>query len=323
MFCKYLTNDEYSKWNQFVDESPEGSIYGKSWYLDALQVNYRILVVEKDNQIYGGIVLTKNEIFTFSNPLFVKYLGIFFPYLKGKLQNITSEKYKICELIISEIKHIKTFDYTFNPNFTNWLPFFWNGYKQTTYYSYRLNIQDDSMSFKRNFDKSLNYDIRKAESLDYQFSEIIDSDIFYKILSKSFEVQNSKPPFSKKKIHLMQENLKDNMITFGVKNNNEEFLAVCGLIYDQHSCYLILNGMDYQNSKYANQYLLSKAIEQMMYKGITIFDFEGSIIKRIESFYRQFGGVPIPYFKIHKDNMMNSLKSNAINYYKKIKFKNK
>ena len=59
MSLKYLEKDEYKKWNEFVDISPEGSIYGKTWYLDALKINYKILIVENSNSIIGGIVLTQ------------------------------------------------------------------------------------------------------------------------------------------------------------------------------------------------------------------------------------------------------------------------
>jgi hypothetical protein len=69
----------------------------------------------------------------------------------------------------------------------------------------------------------------------------------------------------------------------------------------------------------ANSFLILKTIEfaSKVSKG---FDFEGSMIKSIERFYRGFGGELTPYYQIWKNNMINYGKHRLIKIYKKIKF---
>ena len=53
---------------------------------------------------------------------------------------------------------------------------------------------------------------------------------------------------------------------------------------------------------------------------ITLFDFEGSMLKPIESFYLKFGGELTPYMKIWKNNLFNYSKLKLIPLYKKMKY---
>ncbi|NEW61436.1 GNAT family N-acetyltransferase, partial [Sulfurovum sp. bin170] len=71
---KTLEKKNYEDWNSFVDSSNQGSIFSKTWYLDALQMEYEILIVEDRDRIEAGTVLAKNEINIYSNPMLDKYL---------------------------------------------------------------------------------------------------------------------------------------------------------------------------------------------------------------------------------------------------------
>ena len=59
-----LNMSEYYLWDKFVQESPQGTIFCKTWYLDALAIKYKILVVYEDEVIVAGIILAKNQINT-------------------------------------------------------------------------------------------------------------------------------------------------------------------------------------------------------------------------------------------------------------------
>ena len=57
-------------------ESPQGSIFATSGFLDALGVRYRIAALCNDEVILAGIVLAKDILGAYANPLFAKYLGV-------------------------------------------------------------------------------------------------------------------------------------------------------------------------------------------------------------------------------------------------------
>ena len=140
MNLKVLNKKQYNIWNKFVENSPQGSIFSYSWYLDALQCNYKILVVLESDEILAGIVLPKNEINTYSNPMLDKYLGVLYKNYDKLSHRVIEKQYKIAEQISNHLKKYKSFDYYFHPEFKNWIPFYWNGFCQQTRYTYRINL---------------------------------------------------------------------------------------------------------------------------------------------------------------------------------------
>lgn len=318
----YLKEEEYDFWNEFVDESPEGSIYGKTWYLDALQVEYKILVVVNGKEIFAGIVLTKNEINTYSNPLLCKYLGIFFKNLDGTKQKVESKKIKLAEQIINEIKDIKTFDYTFHPNFKNWLPYYWNGYKQTTKYSYRISLIDkkEDEIFK-NFTRELRNRIKKFQKIDFVVNYNNNFNEIYNLIENTYAKQGGKSPFKKEMLRNIFEKLeKQDSIKYINVFKEYQLLSFVVLIYDKQSAYLVFHGFDDKNNiPGAHEFAIYEAIKEFS-NTHQIFDFEGSMIKEIESFYRKFGGDLVEYYQIYKPSFINNLKLKAIPIYKRLKY---
>ena len=71
-------------------------------------------------------------------------------------------------------------------------------------------------------------------------------------------------------------------------------------MWDEQSVYHLLGGSipEYQYLQTYNMLTWEaiKIASQMGFK----FDFEGSVIKRISKSMRQFGGKPMPYFRIRK-----------------------
>jgi len=96
--------------------------------------------------------------------------------------------------------------------------------------------------------------------------------------------------------------------------------AVCGIVYDRQCGYLLFNGSnpDLTNVE-ANSLLVMKTIEYAA-KITDAFDFEGSMLKPIERFYRGFGGEMTAYMNIWKHNSLNSFKRFALKLYKRIRY---
>jgi hypothetical protein len=321
MEVRYLKEEEFDLWNEFVDESPEGSIYGKSWYLDALQSKYKILVTINDKEIYAGIVLTKNEIGTYSNPLLCKYLGIFYKRLDGNKQKNESKRVQLAKELIEEMKGIKTFDYTFHPNYKNWLPFYWAGFKQTTKYSYRLDLNKDINELYKNFHKDHRYEIRKAEDSGVKLSYQYNFESFYQLIDYTFKSQGSSAPFNRMILeNYINELQKQKSIMFINSQDEKEITATLACVYDNNTAFLILNGSnDIGRKKGHNTFLIFQTLNFFIGK-VNVFDFEGSMIKGIESFYRKFGGDFVEYYQIYNPSLINNLKLKTIPMYKRLKY---
>ncbi|WP_020587586.1 hypothetical protein [Desulfobacter curvatus] len=317
-----LPQNLYKEWDRFVDISPQGSVFAKTHYLDAIGFPYQIGVLVKKGNIAGGIILVKSEIKTYSNPLFAKYLGILLRPVEGKYANkITIEK-KIIEQIVSNIKWCKTFDYTFHYDFQNWMPFYWAGYRQESKYTYLISNLKNMDSLYDKMQSNARKNMRKAVKNNISIIYDICPENFYRINEMTFLRQGGPIPYSLSFFKRFYAALKkkDSIKLLGAFDRQQRCHSVCGLVYDNKACHLLLNGSnpDLPNME-ANTLLVGKAIEYASQVS-EVFDFEGSMIKSIERFYRGFGGVMTPYHNIWKDNFFNFCKKNALKKYKKIRY---
>jgi len=321
----FLNPNDTAIWDDFVAKSPQGSIFATSQYLDAVQAKYRIGVLTGKGRIMAGIVLARNELRTFSNPLLVKYLGVLFAPSNKKTKYVTeiSRERNICIELINYIKPYYTFDYTFHPNFTNWLPFHWAGFRQETRYTYIFNDISSIEALLQGADSRVRNTLRKAEKNNISIINKIDVDAFYKVNRLSFARQSGNPPYSLEKLRNMYDILSatNSIHLLGAVDKSGRLLSVAGIVNDHRCSYLLLNGTDYRVTDVgANTKLIVEAIK-FCSNLAPRFDFEGSMIKNIEFFYQSFGAVQTPYFSIWRDNTLVQNKRRLINLYKKIKYR--
>ena len=317
-----LDRSKYNIWDEFVDNSPQGSIFSKSWYLDILGVEYSILTVKENNKIIAGIVLAKNEINTYANPMLDKYLGVLLQKGSSNLHKRESAEYKAMELIAKECKKIKSFDYYFHPNFDNWIPFYWNGFVQTTRYTYRINYNHSLEQIYKNFHHGIvKNNIKKGQKSGVEIKQNIPFEDLWNLVNKTFLRQGGKAPFKKEKLKMYVQELskKDSFKSFGAYYMGK-CVAVAGAAYEPKSAYFLLNGIDIENMpRGANTYMIYEAIKYFSDK-CDYFDFEGSMLPGVEPLYRKFGGERVPYMQIWNDNFFNYAKLKAKKLYKKIRY---
>lgn len=321
----FLSPNDTAIWDDFVAKSPQGSIFAKTGFLEGLDVKYRVGVLTDKGKIKAGIVLTKNELGAYSNPLLVKYLGILLSPTPHDAKYVTSfgKESNLIDELVGNLRHYHSFDYTFHPQFTNWLPFYWAGYRQETRYTYVFNnfqnigqlINDAAPRVRRN--------LAKAESNDIYVRYGLSLDDFFKVNSLTFERQGAPPPYSKNKLRILYERLSvtGQMHLLGAFNKSGDLISVCGVVNDQRCAYLLFNGSDYRLAETgANTKLVIETL-RFCSNFVSRFDFEGSMIRDVEFFYRSFGAVQTPYFSIWRDNMLVRSKRSLINFYKKMKYR--
>ena len=305
-----------------MEESPQGSLFAKTFYLDAVGAAYKIGVLEKGSTLQGGIVLAKNEINAYSNPMFVKYLGVLLRSVDGNYVHRLSKGKEIVEKLVENVSSFKSFDYTFHPSFENWLPFYWIGYRQETRYTYRINNLSDMQEVEKNTQPRIRNDIRKAVRNEIQITNDISLEEFYHVCGLTYRRQGGPPPYSfqfLRKLHT-ELNSRGAIKLFAAKDKDGHCHAVSGIVCDKNVCYLIFNGVDPKVPNCgANTLLIIKTIEYAS-KIVEIFDFEGSMIKPIERFYRAFGGILTPYYNIWDPSFRTRAKRLAIKYYKKLRW---
>ena len=94
-----------------------------------------------------------------------------------------------------------------------------------------------------------------------------------------------------------------NSFCFSASKNNE-LLGMVFCIYDHRACYYLLGGVNKKAGiQGINNLLVQKSIEKAKELNCEVFDFEGSMLKGVEKFFRSFGPELFPYFTVNKASL--------------------
>lgn len=282
-------------------------IFSKTWWLDAvagddwdvifaktsdevLAFNPYFYVQHENGREIRKAVLTQNNGVLFNYPNDIKYV-----------KKLAFER-KALQMIIDIIEEsdLQSYRQYFHYSFTNWLPFYWNGFTQTTRYTYV--IEPASMEIIiQNMDAKLRNQIKKAEKY-VTVDEGMDIEQFYEFNKKTYDRQGMTIPYSFDTVHKIEEACRkrdSSKILYATDEKGNMHSAIY-LIEDEQSVYYLLSGSDpeYRDSQ-ALSLLLLKGIEYAVQQGKK-FDFEGSMKRNIERNFSQFGGIQRPYMDIQK-----------------------
>lgn len=237
-----------------------------------------------------------------ANPLLTPYLGPWLQYPDD--QKYTTRLSFERKVIKDLIDQLPKFDYCAvqtHPGFTNWLPFYWEGFDQTTRYTFRLSadlIKQGSDIWASPVKRSLN----KADKL--LRIETISIDTLWHLVEATFARQKMKPPYPKTMLDTITKWLvqESRTVINGAVDQHGRCHAAHVVIWDDQFIYGFKSAADpnLRDSR-AQTLLYNQAFELAHKKGLS-FDFQGSMIKSIERSFAQYGGKQTPYFEISKAN---------------------
>ena len=225
----------------------------------------------------------------------------FRPDPKGNITNRSSYEQNIILNLLQKFPAVDLYKQKFFPGFINWLPFFWNGFEQTTKYTYVLPDISNPDSLFAAFKSNTRRVIRNAQKL-LKTQEFDDVQKFYDLNIKAYQGKGMRFPFTADFIGRVKQYIRDNncgdMIAAVDAIGNIH--AVVIYVWDSHCAYYLagVTNPNFYNSG-AMSLLLWEAIQRSAKKS-TSFNFEGSMAESIERFFRDFGGRLTPYFEISK-----------------------
>ena len=318
MEVETLHPDQYSKWDAFVNQSPQGDVFCYSWWLDAItRSNFKILAIIENNEIVAGIPLALDAQNKINVPPLTRTLGVLFknqPYQSNLKQTSTERKW-----LSALLKHLPLDDFVqmcMHHSFTDWLPFRWNGFNQTTRYTYIIKYEKKSINdLWNNLDKSIQSRITRANENEIKVEVTDDFDLLFHFVSLTYERQGLKFKIPYDDFKFLDDAIKKrgNRLIFKAFDNTNQVHAVQYVAFNHKSAYALLSGSDANMRKLGGHtFVLWKALTYFSDK-VEYFNFGGSDIERIETHRRGFGGILTPYFQIYNEKLM--WKRNDIRYH--------
>ena len=288
-------------------------IFSKDWWMDTVcgENNWDVLLVEKGEQIVASLpcyLRKRGKRRYITQPPLTQTNGIWIKYPPNQkyCKKLAYEK-KVMTEIINQLDELNL-DY-YNQNFhysiTNWLPFYWKGFKQTTRYTYVIDDIENLDEVYENFECSIRNKIKKAKKINIKIVSKDDIETFYMINKKTFDRQNIAIPYSLKLIERLDNTLKGKKARkmFFAVDENKKIHSVLYLIWDSISSYVHMVGEDPELRNSGAGILLVwesiKYTKNILH--LNVYDFVGSMIEPIEEVRRSCGGIQKPYFNISKN----------------------
>lgn len=280
-------------------------VFSRDWWLDAVCGDaWDICIVEKGDRIVASMPFYRKKRFGFrllSQPPLTQTLGPWLRPSDAKYSNRLGQEKDLLTELIDQLPPYDHFVQNWNHSYTNWLPFYWRGFKQTTCYTYRLADLSDLDSVWSGFRDNIRREIRKASGrFNLKVRTDCSIDDFLRLNVQTFERQNRNLPYSTEFVRDLDRACVANNArqVFIAEDDQSRQHAGVYVIWDDQSAYYLMGGG-------VEQLRASGATSLCMWEAIKFaatvtrsFDFEGSMIEPIERFFRAFGGVQTPFFTL-------------------------
>jgi hypothetical protein len=278
-------------------------VFSRDWWLDAVcGENWDALVLEKKGRVYAAMPLYIPCRHIVTMPQYTQTMGIWFAGEAGdtKYSSQLEHRQAICRHFIGQLRKYRNFFQNFGYEFTDWLPFYWEGYLQTTRYSYVLNGLKDVAGMSANMSQQTRRSIRKAREQSVTVCRGVPADDFFRIQSLTFRRQKKRNTQSQATLRRLIDAARQRGQgdIFGGYDKAGNLHAAAFAAWQNSSAYYIAGGGDPAlRSSGAHSLVLWEAIKHVS-QYTDVFDFEGSMIPGVERFFREFGAVQTPYFAI-------------------------
>ena len=298
------------KYRAHCKAEPSIPIFSKDWWLDAVcgDENWDVTLVEKGGRIIGCMpyFIKKRMGFTLlTQSQLTQTMGPWLRPSSAKYANQLTEQKSLMTALIQKLPSFDYFCQNFHYSVTNWLPFYWQGFSQTTRYTYVLEEISDAQKIWDGMLPNIRTDIKKAKNrFGLKVCTNLGIDAFLIINEQAFARQGMKLPYSKNFVKKIDNACKEHNARkiFFAKDLDGRIHAAVYIVWDENSAYYLMGGSDpdLRNSG-ANSLCMWEAIK--FASTVTkVFDFEGSMIEAVERFFRAFGARQMPYFQVSKIN---------------------
>lgn len=301
-----MTNKEL--YRVLCKEEKSIPLFCQDWWMDAVcQKQWDVILVKEKEVVVGALLYHIRTKFGFKcivQPQLTQYNGI---WIQNRTNNteysrLSTEK-KIFNELINQLEKLRLSFYQqcFHYSITNWLPFYWKGYQQTTRYTYIIpSISNCEKVFSR-FSSAKQRQIRKCESR-FHLSLTMTPNEFYSHHKQSLKEKGEEILYSFELfLRIYKASIEKGVgQIFAIKDEEGNVHSCLFCTWDSNSAYTLLYSISPQYaSSGASTLVIWQAIKFLSGKTRSL-DFEGSMIEGVENSYRQFGTIQKPYFKIEK-----------------------
>lgn len=313
LMIKYLDSSEYEKWDKFVDESQHGSIYSKSYFLEAISqvynADFRILSVFRNDDLVGGMGVYFNKTKygdTIHIPPLLYYNGLVIRDFPTKYPSISTYKQlEIINAIIDELEGGKyaSVDISSRHTFRDLRVFAWRGWKIWPRYTYLVPISNLNQQWNH-VEQNVRRLINRCESENMTL--VIDDDVetFIQLNENTYRRKGLAPYLDRDRFLEIYQTLKkhDSCQIYFVSLPDGRRISTQVVLMTKHPVtHTWMAGSDHEFLQTgASAFLRWKVFEDLNRRGYAFNDLTDATIDSVAKFKSQFGGSLEQSFVVYK-----------------------
>jgi len=318
--CREISKGDLSQWDELVWQSPHGTIFHKTAWLNACADYYgktpKIFGCFRDDVLVGGCSLLIGKkwgvvSYAESNSGFTPYGGFVISTLPTS--SVHKQETYSKQIIDSLIDCIKREHYISvviwnSPEFHDIRPFIARGWRSQIQYTYDFDL---GVNIASHIDTRLKKTLRRAEKEQYTFESSSDITKFYSLLCETYARKNLKPAASKRFItdvclFIRDQNCGEMVVA---KTQSDEIACVEIVIWDNRKAYRWAAASD---SRFldsgAPSLLLFTILKRLQDRSISKINLMGANTLQLSRFIARFNPILVPFYKVQSgifDNILS------------------
>jgi hypothetical protein len=288
-------------YDEFVAASPQGTIFCRSWWLDATAGpgGWRHAdVTDADGRLvatWPTVVRSTRYGDVLTGAPLTPHLG---PLLSaGDGRQRRSREVDQLESLADALQPYAHIDARCSPRLDYWAALSWHGFSQTSHYTWRLEHVSDEEATFAGLQNSTRRQVSKAQSSGLVVEQASVDDLVA-LQRQTFERQEAggsgAPEGLVRRVAAAAE-AHDAGEILAARDDDGRIHSASLFVHDERTTWYLLGASD-------TELRASGSASLLMWEGIrragkrgTAFDFEGSMLQHLERFVRNFGGEPVPY----------------------------
>jgi hypothetical protein len=278
------------KWDGCITSCPHGLIYARSFYLDNVCPRWCALTGDNYEWVLPLTHSKKWGISYLYQPPFTQQLGVF---------ALARSKPPFAEILNWLKKHFNFWE--INWNYSTDTKNITYPVQLTTATNFILDLSNNYESIATNYHKDLVKNIKRSQHFRLSYRTTYDFNKCIELFKKHYAVRL--PHITGKdykNFEKISEFAADNKMFIGREavGDKGELMAVILLLSDGNRLYNIMNTTtEAGRETEANHFLIDNVIKEFSGKNL-LFDFEGSDLPGVRSFYKNFGAINQPYYML-------------------------
>jgi hypothetical protein len=281
------------------------AIFQQPWWLDAVAPGrWHETTVERDGRVVARlpyVVRGRSRLRMLTMPPLTQTLGPWVEPSTAGAARALGDEMELLAALEAGLPRAGGFVEHFSPTMLNALPFYWAGYTLELRYTYRLHGLSAPDALWDGLRGNIRREIRKARR-QLEIRDDLGLDRFHAVWTKTFARQGLEPSVSLAQLERLDAACatRDARAMLFACDAAHRVHAVIYVVWDRHAAFHLLGGADPElRTSGASSLLMWEAITRAA--AVTdVFDFEGSMLKPVERFFRAFGSRQAPYLRVSR-----------------------